>query len=86
MKPREMSVIYAAVNALYSHERISRRELLEQARAGDVGALCLLQERYRLRLPLVESRLGLRLPWIREDAETSSAANLTAANAPCRAA
>jgi hypothetical protein len=86
MKPREMSVIYAAVNRLYSREKISRRELLEQPRAGDVGALCILRERYRLRLPLVEARLGLRLPWNREDGATSSVADLTAANAPCLAA
>jgi hypothetical protein len=31
--------------------------------AGDVGALILLRERYCLRLPLVESRLKLKLPW-----------------------
>jgi len=46
-------------------EAQERRRLLRQARAGSAGALCLLWERYRLRLPLVEQRISVAFPRMR---------------------
>ena len=46
-------------------EHWNRRRLLQQARAGDVGALCILREKYHIRLPLIEQRLRHPLPWMR---------------------
>ena len=40
-----------------------RKRLLRQARRGDVGALCILRERYHLRLPLIEARSRYTFPW-----------------------
>ncbi len=45
-----------------------RLRLLRRARAGDAGALCILWEKYRLRLPLVEQRLPYTFPWMRRRA------------------
>ena len=45
-------------------EMEERRLLLGRARAGDLGSLCILWEKYRLRLPLVEARVRVRLPWL----------------------
>ena len=47
-------------------EHWNRRRLLQQARAGDVGALCILREKYHLRLPLIEQRLRHPMPWMRQ--------------------
>ncbi|HEY7677869.1 MAG TPA: hypothetical protein VIG69_12395 [Candidatus Methylomirabilis sp.] len=46
-------------------ERRRRMRLLRKARAGDAGALCILRERYHLRLPLIEQRIPYALPWMR---------------------
>jgi hypothetical protein len=64
MRLRQMSKMYAAVNGLEADEQQWRVDTLRRARSGDVGALCILRERYSLRLPLVEARLTTRLPWI----------------------
>jgi hypothetical protein len=52
-------------------ERRIRPELLAQAKAGSIGALLRLKERYRLRLPLVEDSLSPEeralLPWLGKD-------------------
>lgn len=39
--------------------------LLAQGKAGDIAALCLLKERFGLRLPVVEGRLMFHLPWMK---------------------
>ena len=46
-------------------EHRRRLRLLRKARAGDVGALCILREKYHLRLPLVERQILYTLPWMR---------------------
>ena len=38
---------------------------MRKARKGNVGALCILREKYHLRLPLVERRLPYVFPWMR---------------------
>ena len=48
-------------------ERAERDWLLSQGQAGDVGALICLKELYRLRLPLVEARISVTLPWMRKN-------------------
>ena len=50
-----------------------RRRLLRKAHRGDVGALCILRERYHLRLPLIEAASRYTFPWIRGDARRRSA-------------
>jgi len=42
----------------------ARDAVLAQARTGDIGALCILKERWGLRLPTVEGRLRFSLPWM----------------------
>ena len=42
-----------------------RKALMGKAQAGDVGALILVWELYRVRLPLVEARMRVTLPWMR---------------------
>ena len=42
----------------------ARDAVLAQARTGDIGALCILKERWGLRLPAVEGRLRFSLPWM----------------------
>lgn len=39
--------------------------LMRQGKIGDIGALCLLKERFGLRLPAVEGRLLFTLPWMK---------------------
>lgn len=68
MKSRAKSKMYAAIGRLGSDEQQMRRDLLRQAQSGDVGALHILRERYRLRLPLVEARFKIRFPWNRASA------------------
>jgi len=41
-----------------------RATILALAQTGDVGALCILKERWGLRLPRVEGRLHVTLPWM----------------------
>ncbi len=59
MKSRDVSrKAHSVVHVLDAEERETRERLLREARGGNVEALSLLQERYGLRLPLVEARLG----------------------------
>jgi hypothetical protein len=44
-----------------------RRRLLRKAHRGDVGALCILRERYHLRLPLIEAASPYTFPWMRRE-------------------
>ena len=46
-------------------EQRRRLRLMRKARKGNVGALCILREKYHLRLPLVERRLPYVFPWMR---------------------
>jgi hypothetical protein len=59
MIPRAMTKTYEAVNRKDIEEHEMRVHLLREAQAGDLAALRLLHQRYHLRLPLVELRLGL---------------------------
>jgi hypothetical protein len=61
-RPRFDDLLPRLMEESESHER---RKLLREARAGSAGALCLLWERYRLRLPLVEARVPFTFPWMR---------------------
>lgn len=54
-------------------ERRLRLRLLRRARAGDAGALCILWEKYHLRLPLVERQLPYTFPWMRRGARRQRA-------------
>jgi hypothetical protein len=63
MRTREYLEIKRRVDSFELSESLARTRLIRGAMAGDVGALILLRERYCLRLPLVESRLKLKLPW-----------------------
>jgi hypothetical protein len=63
MKTREYLEIKRRIDSFELSESLARTRLIRGAMAGDVGALILLRERYCLRLPLVENRLRLKLPW-----------------------
>ena len=65
MNPREYLVIKRRIDDFELSEHLTRTKLMQGARAGDVAALCLLRERYGLRLPLVENTLKVPLPWRR---------------------
>jgi len=65
MNPREYLVIKRRIDDFELSEQLTRTKLMQGARAGDVAALCLLHERYGLRLPLVENTLKVPLPWRR---------------------
>ena len=61
-----INLSHVDVDKMHAEEMRRRRQLLERARAGDVGALIVLRERYGLRLPLIETSLrtqGVQLPW-----------------------
>jgi len=62
MKTREYLEIKRRIDSFELSESLSRTRLIRGALAGDMGALALLQERYCLRLPLVENRLKATLP------------------------
>jgi hypothetical protein len=65
MKTREYLAIKRRIDDFELSEQLAREKLMQGARAGDVTALCLLRERYGLRLPLVEDSIKVPLPWRR---------------------
>jgi hypothetical protein len=67
MKTREYLAITRRIDAFELSEQLIRAKLIQGAKAGDVAALCILRERYGLRLPLVENALKIRLPWSQSD-------------------
>jgi hypothetical protein len=60
MKTAELLEIQRRAKQYDETEVLTRAQLMQSARAGDLKALVLLQERYHLRLPLVENALNLR--------------------------
>ncbi len=61
-----LNLRHVDVDKMHAEEMARRQHLLENAKAGDVGALIVLHERYGLRLPLIEASLrrrGVGLPW-----------------------
>ncbi len=48
------------------------RDLTSQARAGSLGALIILKEKYNIRLTDVEARVTAQLPWVRRERERSA--------------
>jgi len=63
MKTREYLVIKRRIDDFELSEQLTRMKLMQGAKAGDVAALCLLRERYGLRLPLIEDAIKVPLPW-----------------------
>jgi hypothetical protein len=64
-----INLSHVDVDKMHAEEMARRQSLLENAKAGDVGALIVLHERYGLRLPLIEASLrrrGVGLPWVPE--------------------
>ena len=57
MKTREYLAIKRRIDDFELAESLTRTKLIQGARAGNVAALAMLQERYSLRLPLVEDAL-----------------------------
>ena len=47
---------------------LTRRVLLRSAKAGDIGSLIVLKEKYGLRLPMVEGQITQALPWMKNKA------------------
>ncbi len=62
MKTREYLAIKRRIDDFELAESLTRTKLIQSARAGNVSALSKLQERYNLRLPLVEAALNVQLP------------------------
>jgi len=60
MKTREYLAIKRRIDDFELAESLTRTKLIQGARAGNVAALAMLQERYSLRLPLVEDALKVR--------------------------
>ena len=54
-----------ALNNGVARYEAKRDQLMAEGKAGDVGALCILWERWGFRLPAVEGRLSMTLPWMR---------------------
>ena len=67
MKTREYLAIKRRIDDYELSEQLTRTKLMQGAKAGDVTALCLLRERYGLRLPLVEDAVKVPLPWRRNN-------------------
>jgi hypothetical protein len=61
MKTREYLAIKRRIDDFELAESLTRTKLIQGARAGNATALALLQERYNLRLPLVEDALRAQL-------------------------
>ena len=57
MKTREYLAIKRRIDDFELAESLTRSKLIQGARAGNVMALGMLQQRYNLRLPLVEQAL-----------------------------
>jgi hypothetical protein len=63
MKTREYLAIKRRIDDFELSEQLTREKLMQGAKAGDVASLCLLRERYGLRLPLIEDAIKVPLPW-----------------------
>jgi len=61
MKTREYLVIKRRIDDFELAESLTRSKLIQGAKAGNITALNMLQERYNLRLPLVEDALKAQL-------------------------
>lgn len=62
---RRAQALARSASDLEESEHQARQKLIRGAKAGDVGALCILQERYRIRLPLIEVALRIPFPWLK---------------------
>jgi len=62
MKTREYLAIKRRIDDFELSESLTRTKLIQGAKAGDAAALSQLQERYCLRLPLVEEALKIHVP------------------------
>ena len=62
MKTREYLAIKRRIDDFELAESLIRSKLIQGARAGNVVALGMLQQRYNLRLPLVEHALKVYFP------------------------
>ncbi len=60
MKTREYLAIKRRIDDFELAESLTRTKLIQGARAGNIAAINMLQERYNLRLPLVEETLKLQ--------------------------
>ncbi len=60
MKTREYLAIKRRIDDFELSESLTRTKLLQGARAGNLAAINMLQERYNLRLPLVEQALKIQ--------------------------
>ena len=61
MKTRDYLAIKRRIDDFELAESLTRSKLIQGARAGNVVALGMLQQRYNLRLPLVEHALKVYL-------------------------
>jgi hypothetical protein len=61
MKTREYLAIKRRIDDFELAESLTRTKLIQGARAGNITALNMLQERYNLRLPLVENALKVQI-------------------------
>ncbi len=62
MKTREYLAIKRRIDDFELSEALARTKLMQEAKAGDPGALSRLRERYGLRLPLIEEAFKLHIP------------------------
>lgn len=60
MKTREYLAIKRRIDDFELAESLTRTKLIQGAKAGNIAAINMLQERYNLRLPLVEDALKLQ--------------------------
>ena len=65
--------LHQAVYANLALYEADRDELMRLGRAGDIGALCILWERWKFRLPAVEGKLVFTMPWMGRNARTPEA-------------
>lgn len=57
--------LHQAAFANLARYEADRDALMRLGRDGDIGALCILKERWGLRFPAVEGQLRFTLPWMR---------------------
>lgn len=84
-----LNLSHVDVDKMHAEEMARRQSLLENAKAGDLGALIVLHERYGLRLPLIEASLlrrGVGLPWVPEASPPRRVRKRSHAPAPSRKA
>ena len=62
MRTREYLAIKRRIDDFELSESLTRTKLIQSAKAGNLTALNMLQERYNLRLPLVEEALKVQVP------------------------